>query len=422
MRRNDRDYLFHDGDLSATIDAQTRSIKDVVERIPRDQFLATSVDTLVENIESQLSIDPLVLHEDQIQMEHRETKINVTGRFDYGSFDNHTVMADGHELRFFIPFSGESILWKMRPNVWSSMIPQGEIDDRRKILTLRFSNTSNTASEWYQRELESSLQLIRQSISAQASMLLSYQTSLSRAVREYVTYRHQQIEKLHGLASAFNIPMVKKPGMPEFRPVDVQKKIVRPLPKAPAADYKPEPAINGELYEEILSNIRHMGATFEGTPQTYASLGEEGLRDILLASLNGVYKGTATGEAFRKYGKTDIRIEEESRSAFVGECKLWGGEQVLVGALEQLVDYLTWRDCKAALIIFNKSVAGFSSVQQTISQALPQHKLFLRDKGEQQPGEWRLVFRSKEDDGREVTVHIFCFNLFVAAERSGKKR
>lgn len=422
MRRNDRNYLFYDGDLSATLDVQIRSVKDLVERVPRDQFLATSVDTLVENLEDQLSIDPLVLHEDKIQMEHRETKINVTGRFDYGSFDNQTAMADGHELRFFIPFSGESNLWKMRPNVWSSMMPQGDIDGRRSILTLKFSNTSNTAPAWYQHELESSLQLIRQSISAQATMLAQYHTSLSRAVRESVTYRHQQIEKLQGLAAALNIPMVKKPGMPEYRPVEVQKKIVRPLPKPPAAGYKPEPAINDELYEEILSNIRHMGATFEGTPQTYASLGEEGLRDILLASLNGVYQGTATGEAFRKYGKTDIRIEEESRSAFVGECKLWGGEQVLIGALEQLVDYLTWRDCKTALIIFNKSVAGFSGVQQTISQALPQHKLFLRHKEARQSGEWRLVFRSKEDDNREIIVHVFCFNLFVAAERSGKKR
>jgi hypothetical protein len=141
-----------------------------------------------------------------------------------------------------------------------------------------------------------------------------------------------------------------------------------------------------------------------------------------LASLNGVYQGTATAEAFRKYGKTDVRIEQESRAAFVGECKLWGGEQVLLSALEQMLDYLTWRDCKAALILFNKDVAGFAGVQQTISQALPQHKFFLRGKETRQAGEWRLVFRSREDEAREIIVHVFCFNLFVAPERAGKKR
>jgi hypothetical protein len=138
--------------------------------------------------------------------------------------------------------------------------------------------------------------------------------------------------------------------------------------------------------------------------------------------LNAVFEGKATGETFRKYGKTDIRIEEESRSAFVGECKLWGGEKVLLDALDQLLGYLTWRDCKAALVLFNKDVAGFSGVQETIASALAKHRGFLRGKETGHAGEWRFVFQSAEDPAREVTVHVFAFNLFVAQERAGKKR
>lgn len=421
MSRSDRDNLFYDGGLAATLDHQLRSIKELVEQIPRDQFLSISEDTLVENLVDRLSIDPLLLHEDQIQMEHGEVKIDVTGRFDYDGFPGRTATADGHQLRFFIPFSGDPQLWKLKPNVWSTRIPRGEIDSRKKLLTLSFRNTSNTEPEWYQQELENGLRLIRESISAQSSMLTEYHALLPRSVRDCVQHRRLQVEKLHGLASAFNIPMVKKTGMPEYRSVDVKKKTAQALPRVPPAGYKPEPAITNELYSEILSNIRHMGATFEGTPQTYSSLGEEGLRDILLASLNGVYQGAATGEAFRKYGKTDIRIEEETRSAFVGECKLWGGEKILVAALDQLLDYLTWRDCKAALILFNKSVSGFAGVQETISQVLPQHELFIRSQPGQL-GEWRFTFRAKEDQGREVIIHVFCFNLYVSPERAGKKR
>lgn len=421
MGRNDRNYLFSDGDLATTLDQQTRSIKGLVEQIPQSQFLATSAETLIENIVDRLTVSPLVLHEDQMQMEQAEVKVDVAGRFDFDDVPGG-AKADGHQLRFFVPFSGDAGLWKCQPNVWSSRTPQGEIDARRNLLILSFQNTSNTAPEWYRQELDSSLQLIRQSITAQSSMLSQFHSALPDSVRKSVQHRRQEVEKLHGLASAFNIPMVKKPGMPEFTLVDVKKKTVRALPKAPAAGYKPEPAITAELYTEILSNIRHMGATFEGTPQTYLSLGEEGLRDILLASLNGVYQGAAAGEAFRKYGKTDIRIEEETRSAFVGECKLWGGEKVLVAALDQLLDYLTWRDCKAALILFNKSVSGFAGIQETISQSLPQHELFIRSSPSEQLGEWRMTFRAKEDEGREVTIHVFCFNLYVSDERAGKKR
>ncbi|AJK49330.1 hypothetical protein [Burkholderia plantarii] len=422
MRRNNRNYLFHTGELFQQLSAGLNSVRDAVGNIPRDQFLATSVDTLVEYIEQKFHIEPLVLHEDQMQMEHSETKIDVTGRIEYGSFDGSRVLTDGHKLRFFLPFSGNAELWNLRPNAWSSMVPEGEVDTLRRILTISFSNTSSTAPEWYKNELESTLQLIRQSISSQASMIKEHLSSVSRTARDAIAHRRQGIDSLQGLSSVFNIPVVKNLGMPEFKPLEIKRNSARALPRAPVSGYRPEPAINEELYEEILANIRHMGATFEGTPQTYQPMGEEGLRDILLASLNGLYRGNATGEAFRKYGKADIRIEEESRSAFVGECKLWGGERVLSDALDQLLSYLTWRDCKAALVLFNKSVAGFSGVQAKIESALSQHGLFLRVKSVMQPGEWRFVFKSKEDDGREVTVQIFCFNLFVSEERAGKKR
>lgn len=52
---------------------------------------------------------------------------------------------------------------------------------------------------------------------------------------------------------------------------------------------------------------------------------EEQLRNLILANLNSLFKGTANGECFRKHGKTDICIEYENRSAFVAECKIWSG-------------------------------------------------------------------------------------------------
>ena len=206
------------------------------------------------------------------------------------------------------------------------------------------------------------------------------------------------------------------------KPIEVAKRMMRPLPHPPVAGYKPEPAINSETYEELLAIIRHAGASFEGTPQTYVPLGEEGLRDNVLSHINVVFEGKATGETFRKYGKTDIRLEEESRSAFVGECKLWGGEKVLLDALSQLLGYVTWRDCKAALVIFNKDVAGFSGIQETINVSLREHSKFLRAMNTGRAGEWRFVFQSQEDAGREVTVHVFVFNLYVVPERPAKKR
>jgi len=418
-----RNTLFHEGSLHDTLELKLRSIPGRVERIPRDQFLASSVDTLVEHLQPEFTVESLEIHEDRMSMEDGETKIDVTGRFDYGGWGDGPVVTVGHRFRFYLPFSGDPTLWKLRPNSYSSMPPHGTVDQRGRILTIELTNTSNTAFEQYERELQSVLGGIRQYLGAQRSMIDRHNNAVPSAIRESVTKRKAEVQKLHGLASAFNIPLVKKPGMPTFTPVEVKKKIVRTLPPAPVQGVKREPAISDEMYEEILAIIRHMGATFEAVPQTYMTLGEEGLRDILLASLNGMYAGAATAEAFRKYGKTDIRIEEETRAAFVGECKLWGGEKVLIDALDQLLGrYLLWRDVKTALIVFNKDVGAFTGVQQAISASLPKHPLYLRDRATPHMGEWRADFRSVEDPGLEIRVHVFAFNLYVSPPRSAKKR
>ncbi|MGH9425640.1 MAG: hypothetical protein ACRD2L_04945 [Terriglobia bacterium] len=421
MRRA-RNYLFSDHDLSAVLDAQRTAAIRAVEQTPRDQFLATSSDTLVESLVATYQIEPLVMHEDQMRMDQAETKVDVTGRFEYDIGRGGPVYTTGHELTFYIPFSGDPKLWHMKPNMWLSVTPRGDVDAHTSLLTITLVNTSNTEAERYKQELQSQLRGIRQLLESQAQMVRQFNSDLPNAVRSAVDYRRAQIEKLHGLAATFDIPMVKKSGMPEFRPVELVKKVARPLPRPPAAGFKPEPAISNELYEELLAIIRHAGASFEGAPQTYKPLGEEGLRDNILSHINVVFEGKATGETFRKYGKTDIRLEEETRSAFVGECKLWGGERALLEAVTQLLGYLTWRDCKAALVVFNKDVGSFSWVQATVAAALQSHPNFLRVKESGKAGEWRFVFRSSEDPAREVTVHVFVFNLYVAPERASKRR
>lgn len=420
--RGHSNQLFSDGELSSALDAKLAGLKGTVYSIPREQFLATSIDTLVEHLLGPLTIEPLVLHEDQLQMDHAEAEVDVTGRFEYDVGRGGRVHAAGHRLTFYLPYSGDSDLWRLRPNMWSTGMPRGDVDPRRSVLAISFTNTTNTEPDRYKRDFDSALQSIRQMIGAQAQMLAQYHSGLDSRIRAIIGQRRVEVEKLHGLAAAFNIPVVKKAGMPEFKPVEMAKRITRPLPRPPVAGYKPEPAITNESYEELLSIIRHAGASFEGAPQTYQPLGEEGLRDNVLSHINVVFEGKATGETFRKYGKTDIRLEEESRSAFVGECKLWGGEKVLLDALSQLLGYTTWRDCKAALVIFNKSVAAFSAVQATIDSSLRTHPNFLRALSTGKAGEWRFDFQSQEDVGREVTVHVFAFNLYVVPERAAKKR
>ncbi len=131
--------------------------------------------------------------------------------------------------------------------------------------------------------------------------------------------------------------------------------------------------------------------------------------------MNGHYEGGATGETFRKRGKTDIRIEHENRAAFIAECKVWRGPESFKEAAEQLLGYLTWRDGKTALIFFNTHVKGFKGIQDKVPSSLREHELFLREKPTH-AGEWRAVFRLRDDEAREVVVQVFLFDLYLTGD------
>jgi hypothetical protein len=171
-----------------------------------------------------------------------------------------------------------------------------------------------------------------------------------------------------------------------------------------------------EIFERILATIRHMGRTFETTPNTYSYLKEEELRNVLLAHLNGFFRGGAKGECFRNSGKTDILIEDASRSAFVAECKIWHGRSELLKACDQLLRYLTWRDSTVSLIFFNKSVGRFSELLVDMPKILASHPSFRNQLEASEAGEWRSEFSLPNDSNQIVTVHTFLFNLYVVGE------
>ena len=82
------------------------------------------------------------------------------------------------------------------------------------------------------------------------------------------------------------------------------------------------------------------------------------------------------------------------------------------GGIDQLLGYLTWRDCKAAMIVFNKHNAEFSRILKALPRSLSAHPKQRGELQELDTAEWRSAFASQEDEHRQVTMHFFLFNLY----------
>ena len=420
MRTRDNS-LFASGYLGDLLRQKLERVSPTVDSILKDQLLATPALDLLEHIYSQLAVEPLTLHEDRMQSSEAETKIDVSGdqnRY-FSRNDGGPYYAPGYQIKIEIPFTGDFSLWKLQPSSFKSVYPWGNVSSPTTsapgTLTLTFSSPIDSINEeTLGNNIQRELGLVRFYVESSSSEVAGYNQQLRPKIEAAINSRKERISKTEGLAARLGLPLKRNPDAPNVEPIKMPRKLVRPLPPPPNSGYKPEPGIEDESFEHILNVIRHEIATYETTPKTYKNLGEEDLRNILLAHLNGHYEGGATGETFRYGGKTDIRIEAENRAAFVAECKLWSGANGVTSALNQLVGYLTWRDCKAALVIFNKSIRGFSEIIDKCADSLESHNLC---KGEielaRRASEWRFRFQSPTDELREVIIHVFLANLYV---------
>jgi hypothetical protein len=416
---NSRDnLLFHKGDLSATLRDQVAQIPIKVDAIPKDQFLASSEEDIFENIIAQVEIDPLVIYEDRMEMEPKETKIDVSGSKERVFFgDRGPIYIDGVEITISIPFTGDPVLWDLRPDHWMSVFPHAKIHQPGKdgigFLIIVFTQLKDESANKIKSCFDEELERVKKYLKSQKGQIDSFNMSAPDHIRRAIKARMKRLKTYDGIVEMLGIPLKRREGVPLIEAIPIKRKLIRPLPPPPKSGFKPEPGITVKDYEHILSVIRHEGRTFESTPKTYAVHDEEELRDIMLAHLNGHYQGTATGETFRRLGKTDIRIEDQDRAAFVAECKIWRGKGELFKAANQLLGYLTWRDCKTALILFNKQIAKFNDLLIKVPEALRVHPKFRRALEVGADGEWRFEFFSAEDESRRVIIHVFIFNLYI---------
>jgi hypothetical protein len=326
-------------------------------------------------------------------------------------------MIAGVRITVSVPFSGDANLWQCRPSTYTLTPPRGHVrashdnnGGHLEIVLERPSDSLGDGSE-VKREIEGMLSSIRGYLDTIKKDVDAHNRQLRAHIQQCVTNRRARLGKHSEVAKVLDIPLKRKSGAPDLAALPIKRKLIKPLPPTPTMPR--EPGIRDDDYEHILNVIRHEGRSFEATPGTFSKHDEEELRDIILAHLNGHYEGDASGETFRRSGKTDIRIELDNRAAFVGECKVWRGQKQLIEALDQLLSYLTWRDCKAALIVFNKDVAGFTGIQATLAKSLETHPNFISPIRIDQPGEWRVRIRSRDDADRPITLHVFLFNLYV---------
>jgi hypothetical protein len=311
---------------------------------------------------------------------------------------------------YHLPFSGEGKFLHYNPGK-SLRFPEVFIEDHS--LCFEIINFSENESEIRRLAVPiiNDIQSIWLSL---ISDLEPFNNQLSRNIEQMLKARKQKLLANKQMLASLGVPLRKRNDLPATFAIPTPQSI-KPLmvrPTVTERGFRPEPKLDQTTYQEILEIIHSMGKEFETLPGTYFNKGEEELRDHYLLFLAPRFRneGSVTGKTFSKVGKTDIVYRYENSNVFVAECKFWKGQAQYIQTINQLLSYLTWRDSKAAIIIFVKN-KEMSSVLESVRQVTPQHPNYLGFVNEQDTSWFNYRFHINDDPNREVKLAVMLYHI-----------
>lgn len=191
----------------------------------------------------------------------------------------------------------------------------------------------------------------------------------------------------------------------------VTRRKLTTLAPSPVAGGAPVPYLGDADYEEVLRSLVHQRNALERSPLLVADMNEERVRDVLLVGLNAAFEGRAAGEVFNGTGKTDLLVREADRNIFIGECKFWRGPKTITDTLDQLLSYLTWRDTKAALLLFIRGQNKTDVIEKALAR-FKEHPGFRAAVGGDIDGErYNFRFAAAGDPQQSVRLAFLPFLL-----------
>lgn len=395
---------FRDGDTYATLRAHLEKVVAEIDSLDNDYVLKASPTELEQYFLERVTLRPLVLYVDQRQLESQAgVDLDVSGDFLRGFMPGERGMVRGTRLDVAIPFEGDPSFWRVHASTFGvSGYPDIEVRDGSVLFSVSFPDDA-TDPNAVRRNIDEHTNRLADAVKYLKQDIDQHNATAPNTIRQRLDRKRQLAQATTGVIAGLGIPIKKKDEPPSFAaPV---KRLSSPTqrPTVSTANYKPEPFLEEKEYEHILDILRSMALVIERSPGAFATLDEEAIRTHFLLQLNGHYEGNATGETFNATGKTDILIRVENRNVFIAECKFWHGPKGFSDAVDQLLSYLTWRDSKCTLLIFNKTrdSNGIRQKMHDVMDARPECRKVLFHK---QDHDSRYVFVKSSDPGREITI------------------
>ena len=404
-------------------DGVYKRLREEIDVFSNHDITTCDDDEWIDYFYSKYYVNPITLFEDNINREINEAKIKRANQFYRRGhpYEAEYYMLDGYKITYKIPYEGVSNLLFLTPSsfIMKSFHPENHITPFGKecgSFSLSFEYTNNEVknvddiNEKVTSDFNHEFNSYKTMIQNINNEIIQFNNSLKNKAKTLLEERRKKASDYIAISEELNIPLNLSNDAPNVAPVPLKR--IERLPQKARPQSKPMPkeySISNEDYNNIINIIHNSCSMMENTPETFNSLEEENLRDIVISSLGTHYVNEVSGETFRKKGKTDILIVFENKAAFVAECKIWDGVKTVDDALKQIYGYTTWKDTKIAIVIFNKTnkdfIALLNKVQEWINVNTIQHS-------QKHSNVWKCkIHRVEINENIELSIAVYDINV-----------
>jgi hypothetical protein len=388
--------------MSAVLESRRENLRGAIAGLQPNYICGVDEADLARSLTDRYRVEVPVLDRSAWNVDPHEEKRR--GRGDLGGFFEYTVNV--YTVR--IPFSGEAAVFSLRPNQTDSNPPRATVDGQEVVIVLEQKHPDAAALN---NEVQKIVVSVEKYLDWLREMSQPFNEQLFKVACEAIKQRKQKVSKDTDVLVALGIPIRRRDSLPSTVSIPVQRTSI-PLPKP--TETKPaellDPVISENIYRQIIKTMADMALVIERNPTAFEHLSEEEIRFQFLIPLNALYEGNATAETFSYQGKTDIQIRHEGKPIFTAECKFWGGPKSFTETVDQLLAYVTWRDTKTAILLFNKN-KNFSQVLEQIEPTLRAHSRFVRFDGKKNETEYQFIISHPNDAARHITLTVLAFDI-----------
>lgn len=403
-----RQHLFVKGELRGFIENRKREAFNNIQSQDANYILNVSVSDFCKYLLQKYALVSPILEETKITVDQEEKSVDVS------HYPNRLIIDEsrpsyvkGTEITYYVPFEGNAELFKYKPATYTFNPPSGVVNNQELCLSFEcIDHDTERLKQNFQRELSE----IKKWLAWVSNDVRQFNESLPNEIEKQVKERREKLLKDRGLVAELGFSLRKREDAVTTYTVPAIKRKIIPQPNASTDPYKPEPTLSMDDYEHILSVTNNMALVMERSPKAFQTMKEEDIRQHFLVQLNGQYEGQATGETFNYEGKTDILIRNEGKNIFIAECKFWNGAQTLKETINQILGYLSWRDSKTAILLFNRT-KNLSNVLSQIPDIVREHPKFGRQVEYKSETAFRFILHHKDDASRELYLTVLVFEV-----------